>query len=118
MNLSRMLLRRTHRAHTRLTPLASRFRVWCNDRHGVKPERGSNTGTHTRGLIFLLQFKTHAYLFANTDEDGTNLKLSTALVGLTVVTGLVALLSEYLVDAIDGFTEEVRVCCRRAHLQQ
>lgn len=53
------------------------------------------------------QFKTHAYLFANTDEDGTNLKLSTSLLGLAIVTGLVALLSEFLVDAIDGFTEEV-----------
>lgn len=53
------------------------------------------------------QFKTHAYLFANTDEDGTNLKLSTALIGLAVITGLVAWLSEFLVDAIDGFTEEV-----------
>lgn len=63
---------------------------------------------HTRGST--LQFKTHAYLFADTGEDGTNLKLSSALVGLAVVTGLVALLSEYLVDAIDGFTEEV---CRR-----
>lgn len=55
------------------------------------------------------QFKTHAYLFANTDEDGTNLKMSTALLGLVVITGLVAWLSEFLVDAIDGFTEEV--CC-------
>lgn len=53
------------------------------------------------------QFKTHAYLFANLDEDGTNLRLSTALIGLAVITGLVAWLSEFLVDAIDGFTEEV-----------
>eukprot|EP00752_Nemacystus_decipiens_P014165 g12596.t1 len=59
--------------------------------------------------LLVFQFKTHAYLFANTDEDGTNLKLGTALVGLTVVTGLVAWLSEFLVDAIDGFTEEAHL---------
>ncbi|CAM9917949.1 unnamed protein product, partial [Ectocarpus sp. 13 AM-2016] len=60
-------------------------------------------------FFFFVQFKTHAYLFANSDEDGTNLKLVTSLVGLAVVTGLVAWLSEFLVDAIDGFTEEAHL---------
>lgn len=54
------------------------------------------------------QFKTHAHLFADTAEDSTNLKLSTAIIGLTCITLLVAILSEFLVDSIDGFTEEVR----------
>ncbi len=66
--------------------------------------------TRCSTLTLTWQFKTHAYLFADSGEDGTNLKLSTAIIGLAVVTGLVALLSEYLVDAIDGFTEQV---CRR-----
>ncbi|CAM9869551.1 unnamed protein product [Ectocarpus sp. 12 AP-2014] len=59
--------------------------------------------------LLVFQFKTHAYLFANNDEDGTNLKLVTSLMGLAVVTGLVAWLSEFLVDAIDGFTEEAHL---------
>lgn len=54
------------------------------------------------------QFKTHAHLFADADDDPTNLKMATAVVGLVVITLLVALLSEFLVDAIDGFTEQVR----------
>ncbi|CAM9746562.1 unnamed protein product, partial [Ectocarpus sp. 4 AP-2014] len=59
--------------------------------------------------LLIFQFKTHAYLFVNNDEDGTNLKLGTSLMGLAVVTGLVAWLSEFLVDAIDGFTEEAHL---------
>lgn len=39
--------------------------------------------------------------------------MSTALVGLAVITGLVAWLSEFLVDAIDGFTEEVAYLSRK-----
>lgn len=56
---------------------------------------------------FNCQFKTHAHLFADADEEATNLRLSTAIAGLVIITGFVALLSEFLVDAIDGFTEQV-----------
>ncbi|CAN0083644.1 unnamed protein product, partial [Sphacelaria rigidula] len=59
--------------------------------------------------LLVFQFKTHAHLFVDTTEDEPNLKLSTSLAGLTIITLLVALLSEYLVDSIDGFTEEARL---------
>lgn len=58
------------------------------------------------------QFKTHAHLFADADEEQTNLRMSTAIAGLVIITGLVALLSEFLVDAIDGFTEQVQIDCQ------
>eukprot|EP00904_Undaria_pinnatifida_P000133 jgi/Undpi1/1011/HiC_scaffold_10.g04475.m1 len=59
--------------------------------------------------LLVFQFKTHAHLFVDSADDPTNLKLTTAIAGLVVVTGLVALLSQFLVDAIDGFTEEAHL---------
>lgn len=59
--------------------------------------------------LLIFQFKTHAHLFVDSGDDPTNLKLSSAIIGLVVITGLVAILSEFLVDAIDGFTEEAHL---------
>lgn len=65
----------------------------------------------SNGFIFLVylphQFSTHAHLFASGDDEPPQLRMVTALLCLTFITALVALLSEYLVDAIDGFTEQV-----------
>ncbi|CAN0085145.1 unnamed protein product, partial [Discosporangium mesarthrocarpum] len=59
--------------------------------------------------LMVFQFKTHAHLFEEEEKEEAGLSLPTACVGLAAITALVSFLSEFLVDAIDGFTQEAHL---------
>lgn len=56
--------------------------------------------------LLYFQLKTHAKYFEDEEEEETTLPFSVAVIGLLLLTLLIALLSEFLVDSIDGFCEE------------
>jgi len=57
--------------------------------------------------LLFFQLRTHKHMFEDEDEEeGGGMSLSGALVGLALMTLAVSVLSDYLVDSIDGFTEE------------
>ncbi len=56
--------------------------------------------------LLIFQLKTHAKLFADDEEEETNLSFGAAIGGLVTVTLIIAKLSDFLVDSIDGFCEE------------
>lgn len=56
--------------------------------------------------MLFFQLKTHAHLLEGAEEETPEVAFSVALVGLIFVTVLIASLSDYLVESIDGFVEE------------
>mmetsp|Transcript_22999 Transcript_22999/g.48500 ORF Transcript_22999/g.48500 Transcript_22999/m.48500 type:complete len:526 (-) Transcript_22999:53-1630(-) len=56
--------------------------------------------------LLWFQLKTHVHLFEGDDDVVALIPFSWALIGLVVITGLVTILSEWLVGSIDGFCEE------------
>mmetsp|Transcript_2965 Transcript_2965/g.4095 ORF Transcript_2965/g.4095 Transcript_2965/m.4095 type:complete len:470 (-) Transcript_2965:54-1463(-) len=56
--------------------------------------------------LLIFQLKTHAHCFDGEDEEEPAIPFFVALVGLLSMTLLVTIFSDYLVDSIDGFTEE------------
>eukprot|EP00612_Vaucheria_litorea_P004555 CAMPEP_0171461834 /NCGR_PEP_ID=MMETSP0945-20130129/6120_1 /TAXON_ID=109269 /ORGANISM="Vaucheria litorea, Strain CCMP2940" /LENGTH=455 /DNA_ID=CAMNT_0011988253 /DNA_START=39 /DNA_END=1406 /DNA_ORIENTATION=- len=60
--------------------------------------------------LMIFQFKTHKDVFTEEEnedeqEEEVNMELAPALVGLGIVTALVAIFSDYLVNSINGFSE-------------
>lgn len=56
--------------------------------------------------LLFFQLKTHMYLFEGENEAVALIPFSWALIGLILITGIVTILSEWLVGSIDGFCEE------------
>ena len=56
--------------------------------------------------LLYFQLKTHHAYFQDEEEEPTTLPFSVAIIGLLSLTLLIALLSEFLVESIDGFCEE------------
>ncbi|KAL7535402.1 hypothetical protein ACHAXR_009530, partial [Thalassiosira sp. AJA248-18] len=56
--------------------------------------------------LLFFQLKTHVHLFEGDDDVVALIPFSWALIGLVVITGMVTVLSEWLVGSIDGFCEE------------
>lgn len=56
--------------------------------------------------LLYFQLKTHAKYFEDEEEEETTLPFSVAVVGLLLLTLLIAMLSAFLVGSIDGFCEE------------
>jgi len=59
--------------------------------------------------LFIFQIKTYAFLFADEDEEMASLPFWVSMAGLVIVTGVIALISRFLVDSIDGFCESTGV---------
>jgi len=59
--------------------------------------------------LLIFQIKTHAFLFADEDEEMASLPFWVSMAGLVIVTGVIALISRFLVDSIDGFCESTGV---------
>jgi len=61
------------------------------------------------GLFLFFQLKTHAEFYADADGEGeeehSEMTIVMAILALVVVTGFVAVCSEYLVDSIDSITK-------------
>jgi len=59
-------------------------------------------------LLLIFQLKTHTFLFGEDvdAQEATTVPFSLALGGLLFTTALITLLSEWLVQSIDGFVEE------------
>jgi len=58
-------------------------------------------------LLLIFQLKTHTFLFGEVEaQEETAVPFSLALGGLLFTTALITLLSEWLVQSIDGFVEE------------
>ena len=53
--------------------------------------------------LLFFQLKTHADLFDDDDEDEPDMPFWVSMMGLTVLTGIITKLSDYLVGSIDGF---------------
>jgi Ca2+:H+ antiporter len=53
--------------------------------------------------LLIFQLKTHADLFDDDDEEGTDMSFLTAILGLVTTTLIICKLSDYLVESIDGF---------------
>lgn len=58
------------------------------------------------GQLLLFQLKTHVGLFEGEGDDEALIPFSWALTGLILITGVVTILSEWLVGSIDGFCVE------------
>eukprot|EP00579_Thalassiosira_antarctica_P004753 CAMPEP_0201881470 /NCGR_PEP_ID=MMETSP0902-20130614/11771_1 /ASSEMBLY_ACC=CAM_ASM_000551 /TAXON_ID=420261 /ORGANISM="Thalassiosira antarctica, Strain CCMP982" /LENGTH=528 /DNA_ID=CAMNT_0048409689 /DNA_START=29 /DNA_END=1615 /DNA_ORIENTATION=+ len=56
--------------------------------------------------LLFFQLKTHVHLFEGDDDMVALIPFHWALIGLVVITGMVTILSEWLVGSIDGFCEE------------
>jgi len=56
--------------------------------------------------LLVFQMKTHAYLMEDDSDDAPSLPFIVAFTGLASVTFIIAVLSDYLVDSVDGFTEQ------------
>mmetsp|Transcript_8992 Transcript_8992/g.12783 ORF Transcript_8992/g.12783 Transcript_8992/m.12783 type:complete len:559 (+) Transcript_8992:42-1718(+) len=55
--------------------------------------------------LLIFQLKTHTDIFEDEDDEEPVMSMTVALVGLCVVTLMLAFLSDYLVDSIDGYVE-------------
>jgi len=56
--------------------------------------------------MLFFQLKTHVHLFEGDDDAKAVIPFSWALIGLVVITGMVTILSDWLVGSIDGFCED------------
>ncbi|CAM9841025.1 unnamed protein product [Chrysoparadoxa australica] len=59
--------------------------------------------------LLFFQLRSHAHLFEDDDEAEPALSLATSIIGLGAVTVAIAILSEYLVGSIDGFTQHANL---------
>lgn len=57
-------------------------------------------------LLLVFQLKTHADIFDDEDDDEPEMPFWVSITGLTVLTGLITILGDYLVESIDGFCSE------------
>lgn len=58
-------------------------------------------------LLLIFQLKTHSHLFADADDhEEASITFFQALGGLTLTTAMITVLSNWLVDSIDGFVLE------------
>jgi len=58
------------------------------------------------GQMLFFQLKTHVHLFEGDDDVVALIPFRWALAGLIIITGIVTILSEWLVGSIDGFCTE------------
>ena len=55
-------------------------------------------------LLMVFQLKTHADMFDDEDDDEPEMPMWVSMTGLTVLTGLITILGDYLVNSIDVFS--------------
>eukprot|EP00593_Proboscia_inermis_P014265 CAMPEP_0171316354 /NCGR_PEP_ID=MMETSP0816-20121228/72106_1 /TAXON_ID=420281 /ORGANISM="Proboscia inermis, Strain CCAP1064/1" /LENGTH=224 /DNA_ID=CAMNT_0011808217 /DNA_START=109 /DNA_END=783 /DNA_ORIENTATION=- len=56
-------------------------------------------------LLLVFQLKTHKHIFEGEDEEPSSVPFYAGMICLTLITAVIAFLSDYLVQSLDGFTE-------------
>mmetsp|Transcript_10893 Transcript_10893/g.16815 ORF Transcript_10893/g.16815 Transcript_10893/m.16815 type:complete len:564 (-) Transcript_10893:225-1916(-) len=55
--------------------------------------------------LLVFQLKTHVHIFEDDDDEEPMMSMTVAILGLCFVTFVLAILSDYLVESIDGYVE-------------
>eukprot|EP00559_Dactyliosolen_fragilissimus_P009801 CAMPEP_0184873838 /NCGR_PEP_ID=MMETSP0580-20130426/42060_1 /TAXON_ID=1118495 /ORGANISM="Dactyliosolen fragilissimus" /LENGTH=324 /DNA_ID=CAMNT_0027376777 /DNA_START=505 /DNA_END=1479 /DNA_ORIENTATION=- len=87
------------------TPFAQYYEV--DDEDVLKISRLSSLALiFTYGQLLFFQLYTHAKFFHDEDDEDAQLPFPVGLGGLTLITYIISVLSDYLVESLDGFCSE------------